>query len=182
MPGLNDLPKVTPSWLSRSLISSYAEDVARSLGYRPGDPVELVISDLGGSLTYSPDVFSGTDAPESIVIRSDEDFDIVLGTMASTGRDRFTMCHELGHLFVHYPIFSERHPGETMRAQRWIDAADRDQQRAEWEANWFASAFLMPEAAFKSAAEGQTSPQLARTFGVSLSSAMTRKKILGMSV
>ena len=163
------------------MISTYAEDIARSLGYRRGDPVELLISDLGGKLSYSSKVFTGTGDAESIIVRAEDDFDIVLGTMTSPGRDRFTMCHELGHLFVHYPLFRERFPNTVMSARRWVDDKDSDQQRAEWEANWFSSAFLMPEAEFREAAKTLGDSGLARRFGVSLTSAQTRKKILGMA-
>ena len=178
----NDAPKLMPSGLSRSVISTYGEDIAKSLGYRTGDPVEILISDLGGKLSYSPKVFTGTGDAESIIVRAEDDFDVVLGTMASPGRDRFTMCHELGHLFVHYPLFRERHPLAVMTAQRWVDDADPDQRRAEWEANWFSSAFLMPEEEFRKAAETVADLGLARRFGVSLSCVQTRKKILGMAV
>ena len=127
----------------------------------------MLISDLGGNLSYSPKVFTGTGDAESIIVRAEEDFDVVLGTMTSPGRDRFTMCHELGHLFVHYHVFRDRHSGKVMTAQRWVDDADADQWRAEWEANWFSSAFLMPEAEFVQAARTLQDAGLARRFGVS---------------
>lgn len=181
MPQANDALKLMPSGLSRAVISNYAEDMAKSLSYRTGDPLDLLISDLGGKLSYSPKVFTGTGDAESIIVRAEDDFDIVLGTMTSPGRDRFTMAHELGHLFVHYPLFRERHPGRVMSAQRWVDDTDADQQRAEWEANWFSSAFLMPAAEFREAAGNLDDTGLARKFGVSLTCVQTRRKILGMA-
>ena len=36
-----------------------------------------------------------------------------------------------------------------MRATRWVDENDKIQQRAEWEANWFAAGLLMPESEFR---------------------------------
>lgn len=175
-----DAPRIKPSGLSRATISSYAEDVAKAARFEPGDALELLISDLGGTVEYSPAVFTGTADPESIIVVSDADFRIILGTMTSPGRDRFTMAHELGHYFVHYPLFKESFPNRIMTAQRWIDHADKEQQRAEWEANWFASAFLMPEASFRDASRRCSSFELAKLFGVSNSAVATRKKILGM--
>ena len=73
-------------------------------------------------------------------------------------------------------------PAKVMRARRWVDDADSDQKRAEWEANWFSSAFLMPEAEFVDAARTLSDAGLARKFGVSLTCVQTRRKILGMTV
>jgi Zn-dependent peptidase ImmA (M78 family) len=33
-------------------------------------------------------------------------------------------------------------------ATRWVDETNENLKRAEWEANWFAAAFLMPSGAF----------------------------------
>ncbi len=96
-------------------------------------------------------------------------------------RDRFTIAHELGHLFLHYPQFKASNPSIPMKATRWVDASDPEQQRAEWEANWFAAAFLMPGGAFSACWRGVVRDAASR-FAVSTQAAEIRAKDLGLSV
>jgi Zn-dependent peptidase ImmA (M78 family) len=72
-------------------------------------------------------------------------------------------------------------PGAGMVATRWVDASDPDQQRAEWEANWFAAAFLMPSDAFRRTFD--VYKDVARTaaaFGVSEQAAEIRARSIGL--
>jgi Zn-dependent peptidase ImmA (M78 family) len=69
--------------------------------------------------------------------------------MTSAQRDRFTIAHELGHFFLHFPKVQSAHPDDGMKAYRWVESSDTTNQRCEWEANWFAASFLMPETLFR---------------------------------
>ncbi|MCW6507999.1 ImmA/IrrE family metallo-endopeptidase [Lichenifustis flavocetrariae] len=169
---------LAPVRASRAAIEGYAEEIAGIFSFNPGDALEPVVADLGGTIEYRNPVSSGNEPPESIAIRSSESFTIYLGKMNSSERDRLTIAHELGHLFLHYPLFTERHIGETMVVSRWVDETDPSQILGEWEANWFAAAFLMPEAKFRAACLRMELPGVAGLFAVSLSAAELRKRSL----
>ncbi|RDI52409.1 uncharacterized protein DUF955 [Microvirga subterranea] len=67
-----------------------------------------------------------------------------------------------------------------MVATRWVDENDPNQKRAEWEANWFAAAFLMPATAFQQALATRGSlKSVANFFGVSARAAEVRLETLG---
>lgn len=63
---------------------------------------------------------------------------VYLGACAGNGRDRFTIAHELGHFFLHREVSlnlaREASPDQTVPAYL----------NPEWQANTFASEFLMP--------------------------------------
>jgi Zn-dependent peptidase ImmA (M78 family) len=168
-----------PIRASKAAVWAHAEKVALALAFNPGDAVEPLVARLGGRIHYK-NAPPGDAKPESMVVKSANDFTIYLPTMTSPARDRFTVAHELGHLFLHYPRAIKEAPGATMVATRWVDESDPEQQRAEWEANWFAAAFLMPAAAFKEAFQNETPEEVADTFGVSVQAVMIRAKSLGL--
>lgn len=60
--------------------------------------------------------------------------DVYDGACAGKGRDRFTMGHEMGHLFLHdnVPAFAR-----SDTPHKWIEDS-------EWQADTFAAEFLMP--------------------------------------
>lgn len=168
-----------PIRASKAAIWAHAEKVAVAVAFGPGDAVEPLVAKLGGRIHYK-NAKPGEAKPESMVVRAVNDFTIFLPTMTSPARDRFTVAHELGHLFLHYPHASKDTPGSIMVATRWVDETDPEQQRAEWEANWFAAAFLMPSAAFKEAYRNEPSDEVADTFGVSTQAVAIRAKSLGL--
>ena len=64
-----------------------------------------------------------------------------------------------------------------MKATRKVDGSNNDLRRCEWEANWFASAFLMPEQLFKDAYKQKNASGV---FGVTQSAVEVRAKALGI--
>lgn len=179
-----------PEWASpvptnapKDAVHGFAEKVAKGLSFAPGDPIEPLVSRLGGRLAYKNAVDYESRLPESIVVMSQQNFTIFVPSMTSPERDRFTIAHELGHLFLHYPTMLKRHPGiTTMVATRWVDENDSVQQRAEWEANWFAAAFLMPASDFRASFKryGGNLTAVASMFAVSIQAAEVRRKNLGL--
>lgn len=171
--------KVEASNLTKESIYLIAESVAQQLKYVPGGDLVDVLRKLGGRIAYH-DV-PGSDSG-SCFIESEGDFTIYLAHDTSIARDRFTIAHEIGHYILHYLLPKKKmgaDPGPTM-AYRY------GSERAEWEANWFAAAFLMPEKAFRRAAAEHKSPvginisSLAAKFGVSMMAAQVRAKALGL--
>lgn len=79
------------------------------------------------------------------------------------GRDRFTMCHELGHLMLHRGVALSR-----------IDPRNPPKIycNSEWQADTFASYLMMPRAAI---APYASVTNVARDFGTSLEAATARR-------
>lgn len=169
-----------PIRATKQAVSQFAEQVAQRLGYGPGSSMHEVVSKLKGRISYHDEVSPDTRIPESIVVSPDGAFQIFLPTVTSSERDRFTIAHELGHFFLHFPTIRDQHPGATMVATRWVNQHDDTQKRAEWEANWFAAAFVMPSEAFRAVA-ADSLHRAALTFGVSLSAAQVRARSLGIN-
>jgi predicted transcriptional regulator len=173
---MNNYLAPIPTGASKRAVHDFAENAARKLGYTPGSPIEDVVSKLGGKVCYN-DVFDD-DEPDSIRAESVGEFYIYLSSFTSPQRDRFTIAHELGHYLLHFPAIRKQHPEGKMIATRWVDESDQNLVRTEWEANWFAAAFLMPEAEFLSRLSKHDISDVADTFGVSVAAAKVREKNL----
>ncbi|XAZ23423.1 ImmA/IrrE family metallo-endopeptidase [Sinorhizobium sp. B11] len=174
--------KLSPTRASKDRIHSFAETIAQQLGFGPGDDVEPLIRRLGGRIEVKNPLNYPGQFPESIVIRASTDFTIFVPSLTSVERDRFTIAHELGHLALHYPAFSQKYPNTPMVATRWVDETDQDQRRAEWEANWFAGGFLMNGGIFRDAYNeyNKNLALVALRFGVSKQAAEIRAKNLNL--
>ncbi len=170
-----------PLRASKSAISDFAEKVAARLRFPPGSPIEPLVTRLGGKISYSNPRPSDGRLPESIVVRSKSDFTIFLPTMTSQERDRFTIAHELGHLFLHYPLVAREYPGAEMVATRWVDETNADLARTEWEANWFAAALLMPTRDFGAIYRIAGLSGIGAKFKVSAHAARIRARSLGFN-
>lgn len=174
---MTDYEDPIPTNASKAIVSKFAEDVAKYLSYEPGQPIELVVSSLGGAISYKNPI--GESKPESIRVEPSQTFTIYLPSMTSASRDRFTIAHELGHFFLHFPLVQKAHPASGMRAYRWVEDANPTLQRCEWEANWFAASFVMPAEAFRAALAANGVPGAAAKFGVSEKAAQVRATSLG---
>lgn len=137
-----------PAWLSKGTVHTFAESVALRLNFDFSDPIEPLVSRLGGKIAFTEPHKVQSGYPESINVSAPDNFTIYLPYVTSLVRDRFTIAHELGHLFLHYPIVAQGQQGVVMFATRWVDETNEALRRCEWEANWFAAGFLMPAAPF----------------------------------
>ena len=161
---------------------SFAEEAAAKFDFEPGDPIEPLVSRLGGQIEYKNELDFRSHIPESIRIEPSRRFRVFLPSMSPLVRHRFTIAHELGHYFLHFPMIAERDPRAGMIATRWVSETDTQElKRAEWEANWFAAAFLMPSNAFRAmlGSYGGNLHAVAARFGVSRQAAEIRAKTLG---
>ncbi|PWC48210.1 ImmA/IrrE family metallo-endopeptidase [Azospirillum sp. TSA6c] len=172
--------EVAPSNLPRDTVYRLAEGTASRIGYGPSNLSNLpslVERELGGRVVKKN--FWLLDDYGSIQIRGEADFTIFLPDDATPERDRFTIAHELGHYVLHYVW-----PVRMMNQSLGPTCASRyDSNRAEWEANWFAAAFLMPQQPFEAAwraASGNRVADVARRFGVSRRAAEIRARALGL--
>lgn len=173
--------KPSPLGASKAAVYRFAEDVAKQVKYEIGENMRAFVSRLGGRISFHEDVQPGDEFPESIIVQPNGEFQIFLPTVTTAERDRFTIAHELGHLFLHFPKVKRERAGQPMAATRRVDQNDPSQNRAEWEANWFAAAFLMPEQDFREChAKAHSAADVAKKFGVSQSAAEVRASTLGL--
>jgi hypothetical protein len=93
--------------------------------------------------------------------------DVYEGLFQEKGRDRFTLAHELGHLFLH----SNQAYTRSMKASTDIPPY----RSAEWQANTFAGALLMPHEYLKGKSDVL---QIAEECGVTVDAAMTHTRLL----
>ena len=140
--------------------------------------MELVLQKLGIRLEIEPDIsYDGTirkNCDGKYVITLPSKFD------SSNKRARFTLAHELGHLFLHYIL------GESTE----LVYTRLGTNQVEYDANEFAANFLMPTKLFKevaasaydSAANTYDLSKIADQFGVSVDAAKTRGRFLGLFV
>lgn len=166
------LPPI-PSRASKPSVWDFAEKLRAKVGLRNGFDLPKLVSRNRGKIEYIG--MFDDDQTDAIVVEPDGSFVVHLSSETGTLRDNFTVAHELGHLLLHWPKVRKAHEGNGMRATRWVDESDKNLVRCEWEANWFASAFLMPAAEFRDAyLKGVAS----ETFGVTQAAVDVRAKTL----
>lgn len=168
-----DFASPQPTNASKSKVSEFAEKVAQNLKFRPGAALEPIVEQLGGEISYRSR-HSVEEGDASLIVKKKGSFQIFLSSTTGMERDRFSIAHELGHYFLHYIVKKMSTP---MRATRFGN------DRVEWEANWFAGAFLMPEADFRSAFErfSKDLDRIAAHFDVSRMAAEIRSKNLHLA-
>lgn len=96
--------------------------------------------------------------------------DVYDGVVQGRGRDRFTLAHELGHLFLH----SDQAYTRSMKSSADIPPY----KSAEWQANTFAGALLMPHDYLKGKMNVQ---EIADECGVTLDAVITHTRLLRKS-
>lgn len=165
-----------PSRASRAKISEFAERQREHTGLRNGFDLPELVKQNQGTLSYID--FFDEDQTDAIVVEPDGSFCIRLSSHTSALRNNFTIAHELGHLLLHWPLVQKSKLGSGMRATRRVDLSNELLLRCEWEANLFASAFLMPRGPFKKA---HNEGYAAEEFGVTQSAARVRAADLGMA-
>jgi Zn-dependent peptidase ImmA (M78 family) len=168
-------PKAKASGLPKDSVYEIAESVRKQLGYDVGGDIKQAVSRIGGRVAIAST--SSDENSGSIDIHGVDNFDIFLASDTGRTRDRFTIAHELGHYVLHFLWRRRTEPAlQNLSAERY------DSTRAEWEANWFAAAFLMPKkefiAAFNSCNENLSA--VADQFGVSTKAAEIRAQALNL--
>lgn len=169
------LPPI-PSGASKPSVWAFAERQRTKVGLRNGYDLPKLVSRNRGEIKYIG--MFDDDQTDAIVVEPDGSFVIHLSSETGALRDNFTIAHELGHLLLHWPKVRKDNAGKGMRATRWVDESKKSLVRCEWEANWFASAFLMPAAEFR---EAYRKGVASETFGVTQAAVEVRAKTLGIN-
>lgn len=169
-----------PLFSKKKTVEEFAQKIASKLQFNYADDLFVLVKTLGGTIstgnTGKEDIESG-----SILIDKNAKFEILISPFTSIERDRFTIAHELGHLFLHYPkVRDAMDDNAIFRATRYIDPNDKEQQIAEREANWFAASLLMPEDKFKEIYSNKGYKQAEIEFKVSSSAIRIRAQSLGL--
>ena len=165
----------------RTYIASLAETIRQACAIGVPADVRGAVTCLGGTLRVMPDP-----GFEAMVEKCDAGFRITLAEEPIEARQRFSIAHELGHLFLHM--------GYLVDEKKWASITDyRDSvyyrfgyTEEEYEANEFAAALLMPSAEFDAVARryalgtSYDVTAIARHFGVSAPAARVRGRFLGL--
>lgn len=155
-----------PIGWTRSKVQQFASKAAKKLGYQPGSDIEEIVHTLGGRISQSD--WGSTSATGSITVSGPQNFHIYLSPLSGERRSRFTIAHELGHYMLH-----------SQFGQIPITVRREGSGPVEWEANWFAAGFLMPEEEFRAKVKaGYGDAMLAEHFGVSMAAVQIRQSTL----
>lgn len=157
--------------VAKTAVDEFAEKVAAKLGYKPGDDLVPIVKRLRGEIRY--DSWDDQEKAGSLEVypNGTPAFLLRLSAFAGNLRNRFTIAHELGHYFLH-----------SGGGKLPISVARAGTGRIEWEANWFAGAFLLPAAQFKKdwAKHGHSVVRLASLYKVSEAVVEIRAGNLGL--
>lgn len=164
----------------RRQIGEYAEKLRLALlGDEVPVDVERLTELLGGTIVVSP----ALEHEAQIRRTGAKSFEITIRPWEVEKRRRFSIAHELGHLFLHMGYLTDRWAAVNV----WVDSMQRaGVSEEEYEAHEFAGALLMPENHFRSVAaanlQGNTYrvQPIAERFAVSADAARTRGRWLNL--
>lgn len=162
---------------TRLMINSLAEDILSVYDISvPVQDIDEVVRQLGGTIQNEISFSEGT------VEKDGESFRIIVSPFQDEKRVRFTVAHELGHLFLHMGYRTNDKLWEEQINNRYHRIGSSEK---EYQANEFAAAFLMPAKEYlhilNSVAEGDMvdTSKIAEYFNVSVEAASNRGKFLG---
>lgn len=152
-----------------------------SPAYDPERAVHLLCGKIEDDVT--------DECEDARIVRAQDDSDykfiIHLNKNKPFFRTRFSLAHELGHLFLHMGYLTDRwNTAETFQDSiyyRSYNRKDMNYSQEESEANEFAAAFLMPKEQFRQSfiRNGFNINTTAAEFQVSNDAARTRARNLG---
>lgn len=162
---------------TRRMINSLAEDVLSAYNISvPIGNIDEIVEKLGG--TIQKEAFFSDGAVE----KEGNGFKIIVSPFQDEKRERFTIAHELGHLFLHMGYRTNNELWEKQENNIYHRIGNSEK---EYQANEFAAAFLMPATEYLSVlnkvAEGNIvdTSKIAEYFNVSIEAAANRGKFLG---
>lgn len=141
-------------------------------------------------LGYPTDVFKAVELLEGTIVESafekeaeiipdveNNTFSIKIDKSKPESRVRFSIAHELGHLFLHMGFLVDQE-----RWQRAVSYCREGLNEEEFEANEFAAAFLMPKYEFETKLRefDFNLDSMIRHFGVSQPAIINRGRFLGL--
>lgn len=172
---------MTPT--KRREIDSLAETILEGLELQVPFNIETAVARLGGIFEQRQ---MTKNQPEAFIKKVGERFCIVLNINHQEARKRFSVAHELGHLFLHMGYLTD--PDTWQNAKEYQDSVFYRYGYGveEAEANEFAAAFLMPKDEFCRVVEEKTAngqcliEAVAAHFNTSKEATLNRGRLLGM--
>ena len=165
----------------REIINNLTEDIITQFGIKiPIDNIDDVVEKLGGRIVNTTGLAGLGDG---CVCRSGEGFIIQVVPYQSEERKKFTVAHELGHLFLHMGYLIDEELWENQKTEQYYRNGTSAEE--EYQANEFAAALLMPKKKYKEIMDKYTegnivyTARIAEEFGVSVAAASNRGKFLG---
>jgi len=136
---------IKPLGISFPAIHNIAEKAAVLLNYAPGADLAPLIERIQGKIQY----LAPSDATEQscITVNQDGSFVIELSPVLFPLQERIAIAHELGHFILHSKV------GKVPLTAHFTP--DKEDEEAEFEAQEFASAFLMPKEMFRAAIDSR---------------------------
>lgn len=129
----------------RNIINKQARILYRNLELSPGFSIEDTVGRLGGEISKVDKLDNNTDAKIS---PTEDGMNFVIRHTIPEHNEkylRFSVAHELGHLFLHMAQPDEK-KGYVIEGSYAHNG--KSDSIIEWEAEEFAAAFLMPEDVF----------------------------------
>jgi Zn-dependent peptidase ImmA (M78 family) len=128
--------------MNKELLEKKANEFRKKLGLGSETTIRLksILSQLNIITIFKP--LGGGFSGMAIKIKNDDEAlkFILVNSNHPLGKQHFTICHELYHLFVQ----------ENFTARSCVTGKFNIQDREEYNADWFASFLLLPEAGIKS--------------------------------
>lgn len=146
----------------RNEIGVLADRVREALGLSTPVNVEAAVEMLGGTLK---DIGTG-DEPEAYVEKQANSFEIGIHPDVSPKRRRFSIAHELGHLFLHMGFIIDEEKWNSVTRYEESIKYRFGYSEEEYEAHEFAAAFLMPESEFRAIADAHRVENKYRISGI----------------
>lgn len=165
----------------KSLINEMAQEVIWLYDIRiPITNIDMVVERMGGRIMENPSIDGFSDG--KIRKTGLGTFSIEVSPFQTEERRNFTIAHELGHLFLHMGFKNNE---DKWKKQDNTPYYRNGNSEAEYQANEFAAAFLMPRPEYKKIMDKYTDGNLVNTsevakyFHVSIDAAANRGKWLG---
>lgn len=147
------------NYSSREDIEEFGEAISKYLKYNPeNENLEEILEILNIKIKRNYNL----DNEISFILNKDDNHIINL-TDSSLLKNNYQIVHEIGHLYMHTSTYNfdefcedkekikEYFPNKELNQLNGIyfnRFLKEDIERLEWEANWFASSFLMPKDKF----------------------------------
>jgi Zn-dependent peptidase ImmA (M78 family) len=171
----------------RDRIGMLADHIRTALELRVPVDVESAVARLGGSIDVVDAIAANEEIDAQVEKTGERSFRITLSRRGRyRERDRFSVAHELGHLFVHMGYLIDANRWGTIGTYKDSVKFRYGYTEEEYEANEFAGAFLMPAAAFREVAARHVTRgaydvnAIAAAFNVSREAASVRGRWLNL--
>lgn len=164
----------------RMLINNLTEEIIKHYEIQiPIQNIDEVVEKMNGLIEVNQDTDNISDGS---IKKLSDGFVICVSPYQSAERRKFTIAHELGHLFLHMGYMTNEALWKQQESATYYRNGDSSM---EYQANEFAAALLMPKDEYKKIMDYNTCGNMVQTskiadyFGVSVSAASNRGKFLG---